>query len=264
MKIKLSIITVCYNSEETIEETIKSVIAQKDEDIEYIIVDGKSTDKTLNIINRYKTKIDVIISEKDKGISDAFNKGIRIARGEWIGLINSDDIYLPDAFLNLKSFAEENVDVFYGNGIRSYGHNEYKAYLAFPNYNRLHECMCLVHPATFIKKDAYEKYGMFNLNYKAVMDRELLLRMLNNGAKFQYNNKFYAVYSMGGESDKHFFRNVLPEDEKINITDGMNKYKARIKTMKAALIYILVKFRNSCGLNKTNGSIEEVIKEQKW
>ena len=94
---KISIITICYNSAQTIEKTIQSIVEQDYTNREYIIVDGLSTDNTLSIVNKYSKQIDVIISEKDKGISDAFNKGITRASGDIIVLINSDDILLPDA-----------------------------------------------------------------------------------------------------------------------------------------------------------------------
>lgn len=92
---KVSVITVCYNSANTIEKTIKSVISQDYGDIEYIIIDGGSNDGTLDIIDKYKDKISILISEPDKGIYDAMNKGIRIASGEIVGMINSDDWYGP-------------------------------------------------------------------------------------------------------------------------------------------------------------------------
>lgn len=92
----ISIITVCFNSEKHIEDTIKSVLSQKYNNLQYIIIDGGSKDKTMDIINKYKKEISTIISEPDKGISDAFNKGIQHAKGDLVGIVNSDDILLQN------------------------------------------------------------------------------------------------------------------------------------------------------------------------
>lgn len=104
---KISIITITYNSEKTIEETILSIINQNYQNIEYIIIDGGSKDNTLNIINKYKTKISKVISEPDNGISDAFNKGIREATGDIIGIINSDDILNIDTLNELNNIKKK-------------------------------------------------------------------------------------------------------------------------------------------------------------
>jgi glycosyltransferase involved in cell wall biosynthesis len=119
-KHKISVITVCYNSEKTIAETIKSVLIQDYENLEYIIVDGKSTDNTMNIINQNKDKIDVIISEKDNGIYDAINKGIKIATGDVIGILNSDDSFNGHNVLskiNSSFFLENDIDIVYSDVI---------------------------------------------------------------------------------------------------------------------------------------------------
>ena len=99
----ISIITVCFNSEKHIEDTIKSVLSQKYNNLQYIIIDGGSKDKTMNIINKYKKEISTIISEPDKGISDAFNKGIQHAKGDLVGIVNSDDILLPESLLAIAT-----------------------------------------------------------------------------------------------------------------------------------------------------------------
>ena len=104
---KISIVTACLNSESTIEKTIKSVLGQSYDNIEYIIIDGGSTDGTLDIINKYKDKLSYIVSEKDNGIYDAFNKGLKIFKGELIGFVNSDDYLLPDAMNILCKYYNE-------------------------------------------------------------------------------------------------------------------------------------------------------------
>ena len=257
---KLSVITVSYNSERTIEKTILSVLSQKTNEIEYIIVDGKSEDKTLDIINKYKDKIDIVISEEDKGISDAFNKGIDRASGEYIAIINSDDQFLPGAFDEFFKEVKEDTDVFFGNGIRLYTDGKCKKYMADPNVQELHKSMSLVHPSTIIRKKAYEKYGKFDINLKFVMDRECLLRMLNGGAKFQYNDGFYAIYNMGGVSDKKYLTGVVPEDYKIDLKDGMPKITAKKNYCKRCLIFYLLKLKNKIKKNDPQKvSLEEML-----
>jgi Glycosyltransferases involved in cell wall biogenesis len=241
---KLSIVTVCFNSEKTIEETIKSIVCQKNDDIEYIIIDGKSTDGTMEIINRYKEHIDKIISERDGGISDAFNKGIRLADGEFIGIVNSDDMLLPWAAESVIDKAKPDTDVFYGQGIRYFSEDKCKRFTVVESHNQLHTSMPLCHPATFVRKSAYEKWGGFSNMYKYTMDRELLLRMLDGGAKFQYSRCFFAVYRMGGASDETYLKGVLPEMSRINRDDGMLRFKVSVHYIYDIIFYYLLQFRN--------------------
>lgn len=240
---KLSIITVSYNSEATIEETIKSVISQKTDEIEYIIIDGKSTDNTLNVINKYRDKIDIVVSEKDRGISDAFNKGIEKASGEYIGIINSDDQFLPHAFERFFYELKNDTDVFFGNGVRLYPDGRCKKYMADPDVQELHNSMSLVHPSTIVRRSAYEKYGKFDINLKYVMDRDCLLRMLNRGAKFQYSEGFYTIYRMGGESDRNYLTGVAPESYRIDVADGKPGIIALKNYCQRYVTYYLLKLR---------------------
>ena len=99
---KISIITISYNSKKTIEDTIRSVVSQKNDDVEYLIIDGKSTDGTLEIVDRYRDQIDVLVSEPDNGVSEAFNKGIRYSKGDVIGIINSDDLLYEGAIEKIQ------------------------------------------------------------------------------------------------------------------------------------------------------------------
>lgn len=260
---KLSIITVCFNSEKTIEETINSIIYQKTKDVEYIIVDGASTDKTMEIVGKYKDSIDKVISEKDNGISDAFNKGIDLAEGEIIGIINSDDMILPGAIDTLINEIKPETDIYFGQGIRYFSKDKCKRYLVDSDYQSLHTTMSFCHPATFVKKSAYDKWGDFNTNYKFVMDRELLLRMLNRGAKFQYTDSYLVVYRMGGMSDSQYMKGVLPEMLRININDGMPTWKARMLCVKDAIMFFALFIRNNIIGDSKLKSFESLLEEIK-
>jgi len=238
---KISIITVCYNSEKTIENTIRSVIRQKNDEIEYIIVDGKSSDNTMNIINKYKDNIDLIISEKDRGISDAFNKGIEHCSGEIIGIINSDDAYLPNTFRSVIELMDESIDVLFGNGIRLYKDGHFKLYNASPDICELGRGMSIVHPATFVRRTAYKKYGRFDEKYKCTMDHELFLRLLNKGAAFKYANDYFAIYRMNGESDKKYITKTIKEEFEILCNYNHSKLIAFGCCLKAFSIYCVMK-----------------------
>ena len=220
---KFSIITITYNSEKTLEETIRSVVNQNYPELEYIIIDGKSTDNTISIIKKYEDKISYWVSEKDKGICDAFNKGIAVATGDVIGIINSDDILLPGALQAVEKAYKADVDVYYGDGIRIFEDGSIKPYKA-KHHRKLRNEMALVHPATFVSKQAYERYGVFDLSYQTCMDRELLLRMLSAGAKFKKVEYTFAGYRMGGVSDQNS-EIVNREREAISSKYGVNKFE---------------------------------------
>lgn len=227
---KISIITITYNSVNTLEDTIKSIINQNAEkiELEYIVIDGKSTDGTLSIIEKYRTYISKFVSEKDEGISDAFNKGIKMASGDIIGIINSDDMLLPGALQRLCNNYEPQIDVYFGNGKRLQQDGSMKDYTANPNLELLKKAMWLVHPAVFVKREAYEKYGLFGVDLKCIMDRDILLRMYLQGARFKYLNVMMIIYRDGGISNKQYFSRVLPEEEKISIKYGMPPIKAKL------------------------------------
>lgn len=246
----ISIITITFNSENTLEETIKSVLSQKYTDLEYIIIDGGSTDNTLEICNKYKNSITKLISEPDLGISDAFNKGIKLATGEIIGILNSDDMLSEGALNYVATTIRKETDVLYGNGLRLYPNGTLRQYNTLP-LNRLYDCMALVHPSVFIKKSCYKKFGNFLLDFKMSMDRELLLRMLDSGANFQYTKEVLSIYRMGGTSHLNYFNKVLPEKKKISIMYGMSAFKANLSYirdylyMKIITLIQAVKLRNS-------------------
>jgi len=196
---RISIITVSFNSAKTIEETILSVITQDYDNLEYIIIDGGSTDETLNIINKYRSKIAIVISELDRGISDAFNKGIKNSSGDIIGLINSDDVLLEDALKTVAQNFENSIDIYRGKILLWDDINNYE-YSETPtmHFKKIPFFVHVCHPATFVKKSCYKQYGDFKLNYKYMMDLELLRRFYKSGAKSKFIGEELAKFRMGG------------------------------------------------------------------
>lgn len=178
---KFSIITVCRNSEETIERTIQSVICQTYIDFEYIIVDGKSEDKTLEIIEKYKDKITKIISEPDNGIYDAMNKGLSLATGDYVMFLNSDDVFLHEKVLSLvaeKSY-DNKYDILYGDLLFLKKNNGHCNNSKQGHVNYIYLCGgMLYHPTIFAKKTLFDKIGNFDTNYKIIADYDWILRAL--------------------------------------------------------------------------------------
>ena len=194
----VSIITVCLNGEDTIEQTIQSVINQTYTNIEYIIIDGVSTDGTLEIIDRYKNKISQLISEKDKGIYDAMNKGLKLATGDIIGILNSDDWYERDTVENIVNTLLEDrfAQVIYGN-TNIYNRDNFMITKYPAPIERLRTGMPIPHPPVFISGEVYKKYG-FETKYGRHGDRELLLKLYSQNYRFAYINKTIVNYRMPG------------------------------------------------------------------
>ena len=180
---KISIITVCYNSVATLETTIKSVIDQTYSNIEYIVVDGGSTDGTLDLIHKYKKHIDKFISEPDKGIFDAMNKGVQLATSDVVGLINSDDLFnsemavekIMNVFNSDKSLDSLYADLYYVSQtntkkiIRRWVTGDLKSFKS-----GWHPA----HPTFYVKKKVYDNYGLYNIELKLAADFEIMLRFL--------------------------------------------------------------------------------------
>lgn len=207
MKPKISVITITYNSAKTVEETIKSIISQNYDDLEYIIIDGGSTDGTLNIVNKYRDKIAVVISEPDNGISDAFNKGIKNASGEIIGIINSDDLLLPGALQKIAEHYSPDIDVY--SGILLFWDDktgETSECIPDVKFNKLKLQYNVNHPSRFIRKDAYERFGCYEVNLRYMMDIELLCRFYKNGATYKYIDSQLAKFRMGGTTNDSIYK----------------------------------------------------------
>ena len=196
---KISIITICYNSEKTLAEAIESVLAQDYPALELIIIDGGSTDGSLDIINRYRQQIAVVVSEKDKGISDAFNKGIHQASGELIGILNSDDIMLPGALHHIAEQYDGATDVYRGNMLLWNADTGLKVIekpsLRFP---RIPFIIHVCHGGTFITREAYRKHGGYDIQMKYMMDLDLLTRFYNQGLRFKHIDAEIEAFRIGG------------------------------------------------------------------
>ena len=204
MPSQLSIITPCLNAQATIRETIESVLGQGIDDIQYIVIDGGSTDDTLEIINEYAKFIDIIVSEPDRGISDAFNKGIALATGEYIGIINADDYYEPKALeAALETILDHGEpDVIHGS--LRYIPSQGQSYLEHPNIQNIWHFMSVFHPTMFIHRKAYKAIGQYRTDFHYAMDSEWVHRALANSLAFAQSPKVISNMRLGGKSHKYF------------------------------------------------------------
>ncbi|MGZ3766515.1 MAG: glycosyltransferase family 2 protein [Mucilaginibacter sp.] len=234
--LKVSIITVCYNSEKTIETTIKSVISQDYPNVEYIIVDGKSTDGTMGIVDAYKKRITKKISEPDGGIYDAMNKGIAIASGGIIGILNSDDVFVSDSIVSevVKAF-EQNSDVDAVYGDIDYFKDDttkkvLRTWVTKPYYPAFFDDGEVPpHPSLFVKKSVYDEIGVYYPDFKISSDYEFMLRAFKaNNYKPFYLGKFIVNMKMGGESTRSF-KNVLVGNKEVRIAWKMNNLEPPLR-----------------------------------
>ena len=198
---KISIITVCVNAEKTIKDTIESVLKQSYKDFEYIIVDGKSSDDTLKIISKYDDKRIRLISEKDKGLYDAMNKGIKLSTGDIIGTINSDDILASeDVFQTVIDNFDENTDVIYAN-IKYYNEDFSKVKRDFVSGTKENEYFCPAHPSMYVRKEIYQRIGTYNTSYKIASDFDFMVRCNLNNVRYKYIDKYFVYMRYGGKSN---------------------------------------------------------------
>lgn len=211
---KISIITVCFNSEETIRDTIESVLAQDHPEIEYIIIDGLSKDRTMHIASEYKNKISKIISESDQGIYDAMNKGIQLAEGDYVGILNSDDIFSHNHVVSdmVRLLKDAKVDAVYGdlvivdresisNVVRNYSSEYFKKW-------KIRFGLMIPHPTFYVKRNLFDKFGYYKLNYRVAADFELITRFLCGGITFMRNPDVMVKMRQGGISSSDIFGRI--------------------------------------------------------
>lgn len=180
---KISVVTVCYNTVNDIEKTILSVINQTYPNIEYLIIDGGSKDGTMDIVNKYKDKIDVIVSEPDKGIYDAMNKGIKAAAGEWINFMNAGDLFVKNTTLSEVFKAKQySCDVIYGDTIKILSTGAY--WSKHEPVDTLKTRLPFCHQSCFISKNAAMS-NLYNTDYKIAADYNQFYTIYKNGGRFK-------------------------------------------------------------------------------
>lgn len=235
---KISIITVCWNSAATIEKTIKSLQEQDYKDIEYIVVDGNSTDITLDIIRRYPDVITKWISEPDKGLYDAMNKGIKMATGDYIGIVNADDtLASPYVITNIVKFLKINdIDASLGDIVQHNNDGKIVRHYSAENWSpdKLKIGFMPAHPGIFFKRELFEKLGYYALDFKIGADYELITRFfLKNGISWAYSKIVThrmlvgGVSSSGWESYKKVSEEIMKALEMNKIPYSPLKIKSR-------------------------------------
>ncbi len=218
---KLSIITICYN-EPNLENTCKSIVNQIWQDFEWIVIDGGSNKETQKIWNKYKYRIDRFISEPDNGIYDAYNKGIKLAKGKFLNFMNAGDCFYDNNVLyNISQFFILNIDIIYGNSfcifpstpnkniLKTYPNTVNKKYFFDDNLNT---------QSMIIKRNLFSKYGAFNTSYKICADWDKWITFIKNKKKFIYIPTTISKYNMEGLSNKINYEDELHRIQKKHFT----------------------------------------------
>lgn len=217
---KVSLLTVAFNSSKTIKDTIESVLSQNYNNIEYIIVDGQSKDGTIEIVKSYNGRIAKWISEPDKGIYDAMNKAIRMATGEVVGILNSDDFYYSETIISevARAFEDERIDAVFGDlvfvdpgdltkVVRTYSSKSWKP-------EKFARGFMPAHPTFFVRRKYYDQIGLFKTDYKIAADYELLIRFLYvNKLRYHYLPLTMVTMRRGGASTDGVRSNIILNKE---------------------------------------------------
>ena len=242
---KISVITITYNSEKTLRDTIESVLSQSYSDIEYVIVDGNSKDSTCDIIRSYEGRISTFVSEKDEGLYDALNKGIRLATGDVVGFLHSDDIFASTETIKMiaEAFIKFNVDSVYGDLVYV-AQNDTDKIIRFWRSGKFTRARALTgwmppHPTFYVKREVYETYGGFNTSFRISADYESILRFL---VRFRISTFYIPLVLIrmrfGGESNKSI-RNVIRksvEDFRAMQMNGLVGIKYEHFTLRVMLL----------------------------
>lgn len=225
---KVSIVTVCYNCEDSIEKTILSVLSQTYSNLEYVIIDGASKDNTISLIQKYKDRIDTIVSEEDNGIYDAMNKGIDRCTGDWILFMNSGDRFANDGVIE-SVFAEVKIEdgtrIIFGDTILVYPFGNY--YYPGLDDKGFHFC----HQSTFFEATVTKKYK-YDLSYKIVADQRLVFLIEKNGGKKAYVNRTVAYYeAYEGFSAKDALKRLKERRRALEWPYGLSYLRKFLRTV---------------------------------
>ena len=246
---KISIITVVYNNEKTIQDAMQSVLGQTYKNIAYVIIDGSSKDNTVNLIKEYKDQLGHFVSEKDNGLYDAMNKGIQACTGDVIGILNSDDLYQDSQVIAavMEEFKNDKVlDIVYGDLVyvksndtntivRNWKSKEY--------YKRFFENANVPpHPALFVRSKVYKEAGLFDLQFKLAADYELMLRMFKkHNFKSKYINRLIIKMRLGGATNQSY-TNIVNQNKEILRAWKVNGLQAPFYLMPLRIIKRLSQF----------------------
>jgi glycosyltransferase involved in cell wall biosynthesis len=246
---RLTIITVVYNNERTIEDAILSVLGQTYENIEYVIIDGNSSDKTVDIIHNYQDRLGYFISEKDAGIYDAMNKGVLASSGDVIGILNSDDLYQDATVIEsvMSEFTKNpSLDIVYGDLVYVKNDNVAKVVRNWKSIsyhdNFFEKGNVPPHPSVFIRKRIYEEAGLFNLDFKLAADYEFMLRVFKkHNFKSKYINKAIVKMRLGGATNQSI-SNIVKQNIEILKAWKHNQLKSPFLLMPLRIIKRLIQF----------------------
>ena len=243
-------ITIVRNGAATIERTIKSVLGQSYINIQYIVIDGGSTDGTVEIIKKYENKIDYWISEKDSGIYDGFNKGIEHANGKYICILNADDYFSPNAIDRLVEeipveVLESSLPIIHANmilimasgqKINEFGHRKNA-------FEQRFSSMPVNHPATFVPATVYQHIGKFDANFRIAGDYDFILRALNNNIEFIHIDETLVYMQIGGASSLRNAYTLSRERFLARVRNGGGKLPASLRLFQDYLVFSLRKVK---------------------
>lgn len=251
---KFSLVTVCFNSDRFIEETLTSVERQTYKDKEHIIVDGGSKDKTLDIIQRHNFSWRSVISEVDLGIYDAMNKGVRLSSGDIIGFINSDDVYASDDVLERVAsiFLDPNIDGCYGDlcYVRQDNLAEIVRYWKSSNFTKGSFSYGWVpaHPTLFLRKELFDNYGNFDLNYPLAADFDLMFRFIElHQVRVKYISEVLVKMRVGGATNRNI-SNILKQN--IEIWSSLSRHGHSGSLLKYLFAKLISRFEQFLGRPK--------------
>jgi len=264
----ISIVTVVYNGEDYLEETILSILNQTYENVEYLIIDGGSTDGTLDIIKKYENKIDYWISQKDEGVYDAMNKGIKLLSGNWINFMNAGDFFYNEQVLcQIFENTFSSIDIIYGDYQELYPSGA-KKQIQPKSINRINEGMTLCHQGCFISS-TYHKKHLFSLTYSISCDFEFIYNAYQRNANFKYVAIVVCSYLIGGMSAQNAMDAkiqdwlIVEKNTKNNLYHSSKLLKKTIKqVLQEAIKYKYPRENRNIFQNSLSFLIEKIKKER--